>query len=703
MTRKAISHQQQAISYQLSAISSRQKRKKGSIFSSLATRHSKLGARSLLTALLLTATLALGATQTKVLLSSSQNLANGFPDGVRASEDSVFVEGPAFARSAELPALPLCATRDGSVLWVGTAPSGDLIKVEGGKASVAHHFAEPLVTALALLPGGRLLVGTSTPAKVYRFDAATGDAVLLVEPKADYVWALLPESGSFLAATGTPGKILRIPEKGELAVVLDPSASHVRCLAKEGSRLWAGTSSPAMVYRIEGNSAFLSASLKQEEVAAIVPTAKGLYVAANEKSDTAPASKGAKPAGNGFLFFLRDGQVPEEAESFPTPILCAAAQGDGCLVGLGDGRLCASARRKLSLLANWDGGSASVLLPSQVGLEVLTVGPNALFGPAEASPPAYVSPVADLSAPAKIGRCELMGRGGQLFVRAGNAAKPGPFWSAWVPAEKAQGLPAAQYAQWKLELAPGAEVRGVSVAYRCENRPPVFKSAEVRPPGEVFVRMPGQLGDHLVREVHEKDSAFPGLAVSPASDAPPQTYYLQGFRMVSWKVEDTDGDEVRVTVQFQPTGSKSWYKLAENVSDPFYVFDCRSMPDGTYRLRLTADDTLSNPEGEAAKTAFDLADFTVDNTPPRLTLKPLAPGRLLVNAEDGTAVQAVRFSLDGKPWKTLAPRGWIPGGTKLEAEVAYPAAGDHWITVEATDPYRNQASAAWLSGSEANR
>jgi hypothetical protein len=127
------------------------------------------------------------------------------------------------------------------------------------------------------------------------------------------------------------------------------------------------------------------------------------------------------------------------------------------------------------------------------------------------------------------------------------------------------------------------------------------------------------------------------------------------------------------------------------------------MPDGTYRLRLAADDTLSNPEGEAARASFDLPDFVVDNTPPRLTLKPLAPGRLLVNTEDGTAVQAARFSLDGGQWETLAPRGWIPGGPKLEAEVAYPAAGDHWIIIEAVDPYRNQSSAAWLSGSEVKK
>jgi hypothetical protein len=209
--------------------------------------------------------------------------------------------------------------------------------------------------------------------------------------------------------------------------------------------------------------------------------------------------------------------------------------------------------------------------------------------------------------------------------------------------------------------------------------------------------MPSQLGDHLVREVHEKDAAFPGLAQSLSPDAPPQTYYLQGFRMVTWKAEDPDGDRVRVTAQFRPPSGAAWFTLAERISDPYYVFDARSLPDGVYRLRLTADDASSNPEGESERSVLELPDFAVDNTPPSLALSAAGAGKLAVSAEDATAVQAVRYSVDGEPWSALSPPGWTPGSMKFSAELAIPPGGPHWITVEAVDPFRNRTAKAWLA------
>ena len=93
-----------------------------------------------LATLVLVSALSVGATQTRVALSSAQNLWNGFPSGVSVSKDGVLKPGPAFIKSADLPGVPLCAVRSGAVWWVGTGPDGDLLKVEGGRVAVAHHF-----------------------------------------------------------------------------------------------------------------------------------------------------------------------------------------------------------------------------------------------------------------------------------------------------------------------------------------------------------------------------------------------------------------------------------------------------------------------------------------------------------------------------------------------------------------------------------
>lgn len=638
------------------------------------------------------------ATQTRTLLSSSMDLAQGFPEGVRVSSDGVFRPGLAFAKAADLSGTPLCVLRQGDVFWVGTGPSGDLLKVQGGKAAVAYHFQEPLVTALAASADGSLLVGTSTPAKVYRFDTSTSKAEVVAELKADFTWALLLDDKGFLAATGSPGRLLRVQPGAESKVLLEGQAQHVRCLLRQGGVLWAGTSSPALLYRVDPSGAFLAASLKQEEVVGLASSGDALIAAVNEKAGQGPAgSKEGKGQGASALLILRPGRAPEEVEAFNVPVAGFAADGDVSWVGLADGRLFACRSNAVDFEGRWDGAA---VLPCGGGHPpaVLTSGPGALYLPAAGSSMAFLSPAIDCGAPSRMGRAEVAGTGARLLVRVGNSAKPSEFWSGWVAADQAQSLPPSQYAQWKLLLDPAGTARLVSLAYRPANRPPVFEGGKVCAPGEVYVRMPSQLGDHLVREVHEKDSVFPGLAQGPAQDSAPQTYFLQGFRMVSWKAGDPDGDDVTVRVQVRPEGSRSWLTLASRVADPYYVFDARALPDGRYAVRLTADDGLSNQEGDGATTVLDLPVFEIDNEPPRVVLTPAGPGKLTVTASDNSSVQAVRASVDGEPWKVVAPLSGAPGAAKVECRVDYPAEGVHWIAVQAVDPYRNEATVGTILG-----
>jgi hypothetical protein len=349
-----------------------------------------------------------------------------------------------------------------------------------------------------------------------------------------------------------------------------------------------------------------------------------------------------------------------------------------------------------ALAARWE-DSPVVAVETGAGTgAVVTASPGALREETMPASREYLSPPLDFSAPARIGRTELVGTGADLQVRAGNSPKPDAFWSPWTPAKTARGLPPAQYAQWKAVLEQNAKVVLVSLAYRTANRPPEFVSAEIHPPGEIFVQMPSQLGDHLVREVNQTDSIFPALAVGPSSQSSPQTYYLQGFRMVSWKAKDPDGDDCTVRVQAQPEDSGVWLTLSERVTDPYYVFDSRSLPDGRYRLRLTAIDKPSNPEGSAQESTEELPVFLIDNTPPVIKLSLRGTGKLAASVSDGSAIQAVQASVDGKPWQALSPAKGAPGERSAEFLVDFPAAGDHWIAVQAADPSRNEATAAWI-------
>ncbi len=654
-----------------------------------------------LAVLLAAACIMTSATQTQTLLSSSQDLWSGYPDGVRVSIEGALLPSSAFEKGADLSALPLCAVAADGAVYAGTAPSGDLLTFRDGAVTVAHHFQEPLITALTVLKNGDLLVGTSTPAKVYRYVPSTGQATVLASLKADYVWALLPEARGVLAAAGNPGAVYRIGPGGEVHEVLHTDAHHVRCLVNWRGRVWAGTSSPAAIYAIGEKGNVCAATLNGEEIPAMGTDGKDLLLAVNTKASAAPASKDGKGSGNGggsTLYIMKPGMTPTYLKSFDAAVSSILSTPDGCSVGLVDGRLVEVRGSGLFLAAHWDGSPVATIASASGGQAVFTGAPAAIYLSGNATSHAYVSPVLDLKAPSTLGRTEVTGGDhARIFLRSGNTTKPGEFWSPWKPAEDARDLPPAQYAQWKLEMGGGKPARLVSVTYLPENRPPVFASAEIDSPGKIYARSVSQLGDHLVREIHQKDSPFPTLAESPSPSAPPQTYYLAGYRMVTWKVTDPDGDDVRVTVQFKPEKAGAWYDLAKDVSDSYFVFDAQGLPDGIYRMRLIASDAPSNPEGRAGSATIELPVFVIDNTPPSLDVSLAAPGKLKVVATDNTAVQSVRASVDGGPWQVLTAVRGTEGAGRRTYLFEYTVKGAHWVLFQAVDPYRNETTRGWLT------
>lgn len=666
--------------------------------------------RNVAYALFLTLALSSGTVfggRTKTALSASQDLWLGATNGVRVSEEGVLSLGPAFVKKTSLPGTPLCALVLNEDIFIGTGPSGDLLRVSADKTSVFHHFAEPLVTSLAASPDGGLLVGTAGPAKVYKVGATDGQATLAAEIPAQYVWALVNTNDGLIAASGVPGKLWRVAPGKNPEPVADFNAVHARCLLQDGETLWVGTASPAALYRVEkGGRATLAATLPQEEVAGLALDGGAILVAANEKAESSASPPGkeqpaaSSEAKGAVLYRLEKSAALVPIRVLPSTVLSTAHGPQGAYAGTRDGALIEIAGGKASLMARWPKDQLSAIAGGLSAPVVMTANPGALWavstkqGAGEAS---YTSPVIDAATAARPGVIEGFGTGAwELFIRAGNSAEPDAFWSAFVPAKDSGQLQPSRYYQWRAVLnPPQATLKSVSFAYRPVNRPPAFDDVRVGPPGEISVKNQSQLGERLVQEIHEKDRPFPSLAMSKPSDSAPQTYYLYGFRMISWKVSDPDGDDVRVDVRLRPEGSQEWITLAESVADPFYVFKTRALPDGRYQVELSANDGLSNPEGEALATLKVLPLFEVDNTPPQLAEKGRGRDFIELEASDNTAVEAARASIDGGAWEPVEMEGRI-GSKSALLRLSLPSKGRHFLAVEVVDPYENSTVKGFL-------
>ena len=67
---------------------------------------------------------------------------------------------------------------------------------------------------------------------------------------------------------------------------------------------------------------------------------------------------------------------------------------------------------------------------------------------------------------------------------------------------------------------------------------------------------------------------------------------------ITWKVDNPDKDDMRYRLKYRLVGTNVWYDLSrshEVVTKETYDWDTSNLPEGRYRVRVTATDELANP------------------------------------------------------------------------------------------------------------
>ena len=183
--------------------------------------------------------------------------------------------------------LSMAAGKKGD-LYVGTGDRGYIFRVDAkDKVTTLSKLFQPLVTALAVDDEGALYAAAAPGGNIYRIlpKDSFSSPTLFCRTKQSYVWSLLfDKDRSLLAGTGSPGKALRISDKGTTTVLLATDCENVTGLYRtRDDRLLAITQKKARVYEITGkDKAFVVYEGKLEEARGIAEDAEGnLYVALN--------------------------------------------------------------------------------------------------------------------------------------------------------------------------------------------------------------------------------------------------------------------------------------------------------------------------------------------------------------------------------------------------------------------------------------
>jgi hypothetical protein len=642
-------------------------------------------------------------------------------------------------------------TAPGGTVYVGTGEAGRILRISpAGKVDTYATLSEKQVTSVAIGPDGALYAGASPGGKVYRIEA--GKPTLYYDSKAQYVWSLAFSGPALYVATGLPGEIHRVDAGGQGRRIHQAADPHVRTLHVAAGEVWAGTSGSGLILKVDsaGNVATVFDSGKTE-ITAIDSGRSGRVWAAASSSEAGggatepistplpqqPAKAAPRPAPPGDEP-PRDRDKPEVTVTVGAPRLAPArpptrtgftseiilfdkgepprvvwtgsdelvfdvgdADATSVLVATGPkGRLYRVSPDTWSLDRTFDEKQVSIVAGDAIG----TNGSSAFYRLKNGSRTGeYVSAVKDTARTSTFGAFRYDGEvpaGSKLEVafRSGESAVPDTTWSNWSEYEDAGtaarvAAPPARYLQWKLRMSSGSgaapAVRRVEAAYRNRNAAPVVDAFFAMGPNEVFARS-GTGGSNVFETSAPDEKGIFTSLEEARPETPPRKLLRKGYRTLTWKTTDSDGDTVVHALEFRPVSSNRWVPLKSDVRETFYSFDTTSLPDGEYVFRVTASDGESNPE-EGKSMSRETSPVVIDNTPPSLKRTAVSRGALGVEVVDeASPITDFEYSVNARDWVRVEPEDGLSDSRKETYRIEL-APGDRggYLLIRATDAARN--------------
>jgi hypothetical protein len=531
--------------------------------------------------------------------------------------------------------------RDGSLL-IGTGNEGKLFKHAGGTTTLLAESPGLTLSTLAQAWNGTIVAGAIASGSLFKVQGNKFTEFAKL-PGASNVYSSAYDADAqvLYVGTGPEGKVFRVTANGDPQVYFDADEQHIMSLAMgRGGRLYAGASDKAKLYEISaagrGNVLY---DFGRTEVRAIAVAAQGdIYAIANEikiegratnrrppdKESAAPVAIGTPAKGAGTLYRFSASGLPEQLLDDKDEHYVSLALGsDGRpYVGTGvEGRVyTVDAAHTEILIADTPERQVTALAltgaPGKgVGGFVLSSDPAVIHpvkgvGGADAL---WTSKALDLQLRARFGTISWLGNGAlEISTRTGNSAEPDKTWSDWSAPLVEAGLvtsPAARYIQVRARFNkdPNAELSDITIPFVLDNM------------------------GHVVTSVQIEQSAGDGVAElgKVKSSGGPVTKQADQKVGLKWNVDNPDKDELQYKLQYRVVGSTDWYdvlKPGERVTKESYSWDTAALPEGRYRVRITAADDLSNPPAQVTRHSLESSIVIIDNTAPAL-LELRAEGR----------------------------------------------------------------------------
>lgn len=593
-----------------------------------------------------------------------------------------------FFDSTELDVLALALDAQHN-LFAATSPNGKVYKVSPeGKASVFFDPDDRYIWDLVFGSDGVLYVATGSKGRVYRV-SPEGEARELYDTGQTNVICLAVDPENHLLAGSDPrGYVYRIAPDGKAFVLFDTGMNEVHDIQ---------VNAEGEVYLIAVNGGPGRPAPVVEGLVKSVTAAPAVTVALSlsdvSKAETvpmpAPGPAVASPAASGRgklksrMYRIGKDRSVETlwSSNAETAYGLYLDKGGNILFSSGDkGKIYSlSPKRELTLMIETTEEQTTRLIPAGDGLVACTsnlariyrlrkrLNPRGSFE-SEVQDSTVVSRWGSVSWQAKVPK----GADLKLYTRSGNTRRPDRTWSDWsrpytrTDGEKVESPP-ARYIQYKavLETATQAspELSQVVIPYLQQNLAPQVKSIRILPQGVAFLKSEA-LSSHprpvspADREAADISGAAKVIPKPLAASSRPRRTFQRGSRSFTWNASDPNGDELAFTLHYRGEGESNWKPLVRDHIRRDYTLQSGALPDGSYRLKIMASDSRSNPASSSRSGELVSAPFIIDNTPPAVEIlsRTVRKGVAVVRFRVEDRVSGLRradVSTDGGEWKAL--------------------------------------------------
>jgi outer membrane protein assembly factor BamB len=622
--------------------------------------------------------------------------------------------------TAPEPEIYSAVFHDGAV-YVGTSPNGKVYRVDpnDGKATVFYDPKQAYIWALAFLPDGDLAIATGVEGKLFRVNPRRDGKLLFDSPETHLRSLAVKKDGTLLVGGAGKGRIYEVRADGAAHALYDSPLNEISSIYVDDNGIgWAAAASNVLPTVAPPKSQQAKPGAQQSTTPSA--TTSGSSGSEPKKEETAgnvevsfsfdDANSPPAQGGSGELYKINPDGFVETVRKFEREMIYGISGGSNGAILLStgpQGRIYQYKNGEVALLAavpekqvvSIAGGGETLITTTNSGAVYRMDG--TLASRAE-----FRSAAKDVERFSKFGHYRIEGEDvgdGHVAIafRSGNTRTPDGTWSPWSASTTAlQGpidTPAGRYIQWKMTMPkPAADlsVDAVTVAFVNRNVAPVIDAVVVQEPAVVYITGSYPPSPQVVEATNpDENGIFTSLDNPREKNDPGKKVYRKGYRTVTWRAHDDNGDSLRYSVSFRPKGSNRWLRLRDNVDETSLNFDTSQLPDGVYQIRLVASDIVDNPDNPLTD-AKEGVEFQVDNTPPSIT-SSLSGDDVVIHVQDRMSpIGRVEYSADAQRWIRLTPTDGIGDGPDETYRLKRGAVQGKFVIIRAVDAFYNVATAS---------